>query len=156
MTVEHIQRGLLLAMAIGLTPIALSYGAAPQASLPLLYGIDASGVPTHHVFRAIMGLYLVMVCFWLAGAMRPALRVPSLWSLFVFSLGLALGRGLSLLLDGWPGPLFSSICWPKLRWRHPRHGSSREAGIDMQLPEDSQREQPAQQHNTPCILGICT
>lgn len=105
MTVDHMQRGLLLAMAVGLTPIALSYGTAPQASLPLLYGIDASGVPTRHVFRAIMGLYLAMICFWLAGAMRPSLRVPSLWSLFVFTLGLALGRGLSLLLDGWPGPL---------------------------------------------------
>lgn len=105
MTVDHMQRGVLLAMAIGLTPIALSYGAAPQASLSLLYGIDAGGVPTRHVFRAIMGLYLAMICFWVAGAMRPALRMPALWSLFVFTLGLALGRGLSMLLDGWPGPL---------------------------------------------------
>lgn len=99
------QRGLLLAMAVGLTPIALSYGAAPRASLPWLFGIDAADVPTRHIFRAIMGLYFALIVFWLAGAMRPVLRVPALWSLFVFTLGLALGRGLSLLLDGWPGPL---------------------------------------------------
>ncbi|MEO1452519.1 MAG: DUF4345 domain-containing protein [Pseudomonadota bacterium] len=105
MSVDLMQRGLLLAMAVGLTPIALSYGAAPRASLPWLFGIDAADVPTRHIFRAIMGLYFALIVFWLAGAMRPVLRVPALWSLFVFTLGLALGRGLSLLLDGWPGPL---------------------------------------------------
>lgn len=134
MTVDHMQRGLLLAMAIGLNPIALSYGAAPQASLPLLYGIEASDVPTRHVFRAIMGLYLAMICFWLAGAMRPALRVPALWGLLVFTMGLALGRGLSMLLDGWPGPLLfiylpaevalaASAAWLISRNRH-RHAGA--------------------------------
>ncbi|MEO1362139.1 MAG: DUF4345 family protein, partial [Pseudomonadota bacterium] len=62
-------------------------------------------VPTRNVFRAIMGLYLAMICLWVAGALRPAIRLPALWSLFVFTLGIASGRGLSLLLDGWPGVL---------------------------------------------------
>ena len=105
MPVARMQRGLLLAMAAGLTPIALSYGAAPGASLPWLFGIDADGVATRHIFRAVMGLYVALICFWIAGAVRLGLRMPALWSLFVFTLGLALGRGLSLLLDGWPGPL---------------------------------------------------
>ncbi|MEL7261192.1 MAG: DUF4345 domain-containing protein [Pseudomonadota bacterium] len=105
MTVDQMQRGLLLVMAVGLTPIALSYGTAPQASLPWLYGIDADSISTRHVFRAVMGLYLAMICLWVAGAVRPAMRLPALWSLLVFTFGLALGRGLSLLLDGWPGPL---------------------------------------------------
>lgn len=105
MPVARLQRGLLLAMAAGLIPVALSYGAAPGASLPWLFGIDASGVPTRQIFRAIMGLYLALICFWIAGAADLRLRMPALWSLFVFTLGLALGRGLSLLLDGWPGPL---------------------------------------------------
>lgn len=105
MPVARMQRGLLLVMAAGLIPVALSYGVAPGASLPWLFGIDADGVPTRHVFRAIMGLYLALICFWIAGAADLRLRIPALWSLFVFTLGLALGRGLSLLLDGWPGPL---------------------------------------------------
>lgn len=105
MPVARMQRGLLLVMAAGLIPVALSYGMAPGASLPWLFGIDADGVPTRHVFRAIMGLYLALICFWIAGAADLRLRIPALWSLFVFTLGLALGRGLSLLLDGWPGPL---------------------------------------------------
>ena len=99
------QSGLLLAMAIGLTPIALSYGAAPAASLPLLFGIDATGVETRHIFRAIMGFYLALIVFWGMGALRPVLRQPALWSLFVFTVGLSFGRGLSLVLDGWPGLL---------------------------------------------------
>lgn len=103
MTVDAMQRGLLLAMAVGLVPIALSYGVAPRASLPFLYGIDASDIATRHVFRAIMGLYLALIVLWIAGALRRALRAPALLSLFVFTLGLALGRLLSLALDGWPG-----------------------------------------------------
>lgn len=99
------QRGLLLTMAVGLTPIALSYGLAPAASLPWLFGIEATDIPTRHIFRALMGLYLGLILFWLGGALRPTLRRPALWSLFVFTLGLALGRVLSLTLDGWPGVL---------------------------------------------------
>ena len=103
--IEFMQRGLLLAMAVGLTPIALSYGAVPNTSLPWLFGIDATGVPTRHIFRAIMGLYFALICFWIAGALHAHLRLPALWGLFVFTLGLALGRLLSLALDGWPGLL---------------------------------------------------
>jgi Domain of unknown function (DUF4345) len=95
----------LVITAVGLTPIALSYGVAPGRSLPWLFGIDAGGVSTRHIFRAVMGLYLALICFWLAGALRPGLRIPALWSLFVFMIGLASGRIISLMLDGWPDPL---------------------------------------------------
>lgn len=103
MHVARMQRLLLLVMAIGLIPIALSYGAAPQTSLPWLFGIDADGVPTRHIFRALMGLYFAMICLWIAGAMLSGLRLTALWSVLVFTLGIALGRSLSLMLDGWPG-----------------------------------------------------
>lgn len=105
MRIASMQRSLLLAMAVGLVPVALSYGGIPETSLPWLYAIEADDVPMRHVFRAIMGLYLGMIVFWLAGALRPTLRVPALWSLFVFTLGLASGRCLSLVFDGWPGLL---------------------------------------------------
>ncbi|MCP4306860.1 MAG: DUF4345 domain-containing protein [bacterium] len=91
--------------AVGLTPIALSYGLMPKMSLPWLFGINADAVNTRQIFRAIMGLYLALVAFWLIGALSPSLQVPALWSLVVFMIGLALGRLVSLLLDGWPHPL---------------------------------------------------
>lgn len=92
-------------MGIGLVPVALSYGAAPERSLPELYGLSEPDLTTRHLFRAIMGLYLGMIAFWLAGALRSGMRIAALWSVFVFVTGIASGRVLSLALDGWPGPL---------------------------------------------------
>jgi hypothetical protein len=77
----------------------------PDKSLPWLFDIDASGVNTRHIFRAVTALYLGLVCFWIAGAFRSDLRTPALWSLLVFKFGLALGRLLSLFMDGWAHPL---------------------------------------------------
>ena len=74
MSIDRAQRCFLLAMGLGLVPVALSYGVMPERSLPWLYGIHDPDLPTRHVFRAVMGLYLGMICFWLAGALRPTLR----------------------------------------------------------------------------------
>lgn len=105
MSTDKAQRLFLLAMCLGLVPVALSYGAMPEQSLPFLYGISDPDLPTRHVFRAVMGLYLGMICFWLAGALRRDLRIAALWTVFVFVTGIAMGRLLSLGLDGWPQPL---------------------------------------------------
>lgn len=107
MSVDQAQRLFLLTMGVGLVPIALSYGAMPEVSLPRLYGLSEPDLSTRHLFRAVMGLYLGMIAFWLAGALRRDLRKPALWSVFVFVTGIALGRGLSLVLDGWPQPLLT-------------------------------------------------
>ena len=96
------KQSFLLLAAIGLVPIALSYGAAPQKSLPFLFGVSVDGINDAHIFRAVMGLYLALIVFWIAGAAKPDLTSPALWSLVVFMFGLAGGRLLSLALDGWP------------------------------------------------------
>jgi hypothetical protein len=92
----------LIITAIGLTPIALSYGAVPSASLSYLFGFSVESLNLTHIFRAVMGLYLALVVFWIAGALSSSLTIPALWSLVVFMFGLAAGRVLSLLLDGVP------------------------------------------------------
>ena len=102
---EKLSQILLLSAAVGLVPVAFSYGLVPERSLPWLFGIDTSSMNTRHIFRAIMGLYLASLCFWIFGALIGRFRVPALWSLFVFMSGLALGRISSLMLDGWPHPL---------------------------------------------------
>ena len=102
---QRLQSVFLVVTASGLTPIALIYGIAPEKTLPFLFGIDATGVDTRHIFKAFMGLYLALVGFWVAGAIKPELRYPALWSLFIFMIGLAFGRILSLVLDGWPSGL---------------------------------------------------
>ena len=49
-----------------------------------------------------MGLYFALLTFWIVGAFRIQLRQPALYSLIVFMFGLAIGRVLSLIVDGIP------------------------------------------------------
>lgn len=102
---ERLKSVFLVVTAMGLTPIALIYGIAPEKTLSWLFGIDVSGVDTRHIFKAFMGLYLALAGFWIAGAVNQKLRGPALWSLFIFMVGLAAGRGLSMVTDGQPSGL---------------------------------------------------
>nr|WP_319949495.1 DUF4345 domain-containing protein [uncultured Shimia sp.] len=95
-------RFVLLLASVGLFPIALSYGAMPSVSVPMLLGFPVDTTELTHIFRAIMGLYLAMLMFWIAGAFKSALTNAALWSLFLFMAGLAAGRLLSFLVDGLP------------------------------------------------------
>ncbi|MEZ8058559.1 DUF4345 domain-containing protein [Vibrio splendidus] len=97
-----LQSVFLLVAVFGLTPIALSYGYAPVISMDYLFGIDASSINVTHIFRAVMGLYLALALFWVSGALIKQYRLPALYSLVVFMLGLAAGRVISLVLDGMP------------------------------------------------------
>jgi hypothetical protein len=92
----------LLAAALGLVPIALSYGLVPQTSLPFLLDIEVDTVNSTHIYRAVMGLYLANILFWIAGARNESLTIPALWGLTIFMLGLASGRAISLVIDGMP------------------------------------------------------
>jgi len=98
----NLRKAFLIFAAVGLTPIALGYGAAPSIAMPFLFGFEVESANLAHIFRAVMGLYLALVLFWLAGAFKPDLTAPALWSLVVFMFGLASGRLLSLFTDGVP------------------------------------------------------
>ena len=92
----------LIFTALGLVPVALSYGWQPDASLPYLFNIHAEDVNSRHIFRAMTGLYMAMIGLWLLGALRQKYREIALYSLIVFMLGLAFGRMVSFVLDGTP------------------------------------------------------
>ncbi|HRW51083.1 MAG TPA: DUF4345 domain-containing protein [Caldilinea sp.] len=95
-------RVFLVFCAVGLVPVALSYGAMPSVSLGFLFGISVDSTNLAHIMRAVMGLYFGMIVIWLWGAFSKPMAGPALVSCAVFMLGLAAGRGLSLLLDGMP------------------------------------------------------
>ena len=95
-------RAFLIFCAVGLVPIALGYGAKPSVSLDALFGITVDTINLTHIMRAVMGLYLGMVVFWLWGAFKPSMTGPALAGCAVFMLGLAAGRILSFMLDGLP------------------------------------------------------
>ena len=102
MTLERSQKILLTIAAVGLIPIALGYGFMPEKTLTPLYGFSVENVNLTHIFRAVMGLYFGMIVIWLLGASRRELRVPAMYCLVIFMLGLAGGRLLSLIVDGIP------------------------------------------------------
>ena len=98
-----LSRLLLIVAALGLVPIALSYGLVPEISMSLLYGIEVDGTSLTHILRAVMGLYLALATLWIFGAVIPELERPALISLVVFMFGLAAGRAASMVIDGFPG-----------------------------------------------------
>lgn len=98
----NLRQGFLVLTSIGLVPIALGYGVAPQQSLEYLFAVSVQNVNGTHIFRAVMGLYLGLAAFWVVGAYKAHLRQAALYSLVVFMLGLAAGRLLSLVVDGVP------------------------------------------------------
>ena len=95
-------RAFLIFCAVGLVPIALGYGAKPSVSLDMLFGITVDTTNLTHIMRAVMGLYLGMVVFWLWGAFKPSMTGPALAGCAVFMLGLAAGRILSFIIEGMP------------------------------------------------------
>ncbi|HMK40425.1 MAG TPA: DUF4345 domain-containing protein [Methyloceanibacter sp.] len=92
----------LLIIAIGLVPVALSYGVNPTGVLPRLLKFNVEVPNESQVFRALMCLYLATSVFWIMGAFWPDWQHAALiWAAF-FMLSLALGRVLSIVLDGSP------------------------------------------------------
>jgi uncharacterized membrane protein (DUF485 family) len=92
----------LLVAGVFLIPVALSYGVDPAATLPKFMNITVEGTDQTHIFRALMGLYLGMVTFCIIAAFTPEWRrVAVIWAVF-FAYSLAIGRILSLIVDGMP------------------------------------------------------
>jgi Domain of unknown function (DUF4345) len=95
----------LLVAGVFLIPVALSYGVEPAATLPPFMNITVEGTDQTQMFRALMGLYLGMVTFCFIAAFTPEWRhVAVIWAVF-FAYSMALGRILSLIVDGVPSPI---------------------------------------------------
>jgi hypothetical protein len=91
-----------LVVAAILVPPALSYGINPAAVLPKTMTIAVEGTDQTEMLRAIMGHYLGMTTFCVIAAFTPAWRhIAVIWAVF-FLYSIALGRILSLIVDGVP------------------------------------------------------
>ena len=95
----------LLFMAVLIVPIALSYGIDPAAVLPKFLNIEVEGTDQTQIFRALMCLYLGASMFWAIAAFKPEWRrVAVIWAV-IFALSLAVGRVISIVVDGPPSRL---------------------------------------------------
>ena len=99
MTLERLY---LLAAGVGLGTIGLTYGIAPASILPSLMDVSVEGTDQLHVYRGVMGIYLGMSLYWMGAAFRPAWARPAILSVVFLMGGLAIGRALSVVLDGVP------------------------------------------------------
>jgi Domain of unknown function (DUF4345) len=96
---------LIISTAI-LIPVALGYGIAPKTVLPMLLNINLESVDMLNICRAIMVLYLALSALFLMGiCIKKYWFTATITNIFLMG-GLALGRILSLVLDGMPSPIF--------------------------------------------------
>jgi Domain of unknown function (DUF4345) len=95
---------LLLAVFL-IVPIALNYGLSPETILPKSLDVTVSGTDLTHIFRGLMCLYLGAALFWGIAAFTPSWqRTAVIWVIF-FAFSIAVGRVISLVVDGRPSPL---------------------------------------------------
>ncbi len=98
---------LLLVSGFGIICIALVYGANPHFVAPLVFGIEINSIELSNVFRAIMGLYAAFGFFWLSTLFYYRnLQKPAIISVACFMGGLAAGRLISFLFDGFSFSFF--------------------------------------------------
>jgi hypothetical protein len=100
---EHDMMKLFLLFAgVFLLPVALTYGVDPAATLPKFMNMTVEGTDLTHIFRALGCLYLGMVTFCIIAAFTPEWRhVAVIWAVF-FAYSLAIGRIISMVVDGMP------------------------------------------------------
>ena len=82
--------------------IALIYGFKPD----LWFDVKVLTTDEHSVFKAIMGVYIAFSSLWFVGIIREKFWQMATISNFLFMLGLAFGRMISLLFDGIPSTIF--------------------------------------------------
>src|SRR5262245_23301856 len=97
---KNMMKTFLLVAGVFLIPVALTYGVDPAAMLPKFMNVTVEGTDQTHIFRALSCLYLGMVAFCIAFTPEWQ-RVAVIWAVF-FALSLAIGRIISIVVDGMP------------------------------------------------------
>ncbi|MEM1328594.1 MAG: DUF4345 domain-containing protein [Bacteroidota bacterium] len=90
----------LLSSAIIIITVGLIYGLHPSLILPRLFDFEVENTHLKNIFRAIMGLYLAMGGLWLMGIKKSEFWRAVTLTNVVFVGGLAFGRIVSTIFDG--------------------------------------------------------
>lgn len=102
---NKLMRLFLLSVALFIVPIALNYGLFPARSLPLFLTIPELSTDQTHIYRGVMCLYLGVGLFWAVSAFKPEWQRVAVITAIGFAWSIAIGRVISLIVDGWPSPL---------------------------------------------------
>lgn len=110
---EGIETALLVLSGLALVAVGVTGSASPAALFDPL-GVPLATVAARNEVRAAYGgMHLGVGLLLLAGARRREHRRQALWLVAMFMGGLALGRLLSLFIDGAPGPFVVRLWIPE-------------------------------------------
>lgn len=99
----------LLLSGIIVCAVSFVYGGYPQKILPLVFGFHVEDLEHKNIFRAIMGLYWAFSLFWFYGLKKPKYWEMATVSNILFMGGLAIGRLISLIFDGFSPQYFPGM-----------------------------------------------
>lgn len=101
--INWISKNLHLIISLSIViPTAIIYGSAPFTLLPKYLDIQPTTIDLSNFLRAIMCLYLGISFIWVLGVFKPKYWKTATQLNSLFMLTLALGRMLSMILDGLP------------------------------------------------------
>ena len=101
------KKGFLIFAFFTISVIACLYGISPDWFFTTFsVGSEPPRIDQAHILRAVMMLYISLGLFWLWCAFSDRYRDAGIIVVGVFSAGLAIGRILSVIVDGLPSPLF--------------------------------------------------
>jgi hypothetical protein len=102
-------RLILGSAALGIAAIGAIYLFTPQTLLSI-YGIDLRSASEANLYRsAYGGLFLAFALLFGLGAIGARHSRTALLALLTFMGGLAVGRLVSVVADGWPHPLLTAV-----------------------------------------------
>ena len=105
-----IDKASLLVSCFIVIPVSFVYGFLPFK----YFEIYPDTVDDNNLLKAVMGLYLAFAILWLLGLFKAQYFKVGLTSNVFFMIGLALGRAISMILDGIPSILFIFGCLGEL------------------------------------------
>ncbi|MBK8388829.1 MAG: DUF4345 domain-containing protein [Saprospiraceae bacterium] len=97
---------LAFASFIGMV-VGLAYGINPTRIMSFFFDFNVESVDLSHLLRAIMGLYLALGVYWIMGIFKSEHWRGATITCTIFMGGLAVGRMISLIIDGIPSITFS-------------------------------------------------
>ena len=101
----QLKRAYLIISCVAVAIIALLYGISPTWYASKFLGITSLNPNVAHILRAVTGLYLALAAFWLYSAFNDKYRNTAVLTTILFAGGLAVGRCVSLIVDGQPAPV---------------------------------------------------
>jgi Domain of unknown function (DUF4345) len=103
----RLKQWFLVLSAVTIFGVGSLYGVRPAWFAATFFGVTDLDVNFAHLLRAIMCLYAGFGLFWLYAAFNDAYRSVAILTVMLFPAALAIGRIISVAVDGPPSPLLS-------------------------------------------------